>query len=206
MRRKPTAAVLLLVLFAAACGSASVDLSAEEPRVSLDRVTSDNGVVPSACPNRRNVMPSPDPTKESRAAIARGGNVLDQVIAEYVPPHGIWVDQTGTVWLNLTAQDTPPPENLIESVGSPVRFAMRAEPQAELIARATETMKVVTAIAEPYDPVVSIRWLAAEYCAEIVVNPRRANEDLAPIWQSLADVDLAEGVGLDVSVDEESSG
>ena len=53
---------------------------------------------------------------------------------------------------------------------------------------------------------MSIRWLVREYCAKIVVNPRRSNEDLGPLWQALADVHLAEGVGLDVSVDTEAEG
>ncbi len=206
MRQTSTVAVLSLILLVAGCGSVGIDRSAEEPLVLLEPATSDDGVVPSACPDRRSVVPSPDPSKEARAAIARGGDALDRLTAEYEAPHGIWVDQTGTVWLNLTEQDTPPAEELVESVGSPVRFAMRTDTQAELVERATETMEVVAAIVEPYDPVVSVRWLSQQYCAEVVVNPRRSNEDLGPIWESLADLDLVEGVGLEVSVDEESEG
>ncbi len=139
MRRTPTAAGLCLVLLAAGCGSAGSDRSVEETLPSTEPEPSDADVIPSACPDRQTVVPPPEVPKEARAAIAGGGNALDRLIAEYEPPHGIWVDQTGTVWLNLTTQDTPPEEELVESVGSLVRFAMRAETQAELVGRATET-------------------------------------------------------------------
>ncbi|MEZ5376778.1 MAG: hypothetical protein R2733_09740 [Acidimicrobiales bacterium] len=81
---------------------------------------------------------------------------------------------------------------------------LRSDSQAEVVARANEAMDVVAAIVEPYDAMISVRWLPRQYCAEVVVDPRRSNEDLGPIWQSLADVDLGDGVGLDVSVDVEA--
>ncbi len=159
------------------------------------------------CPDRRSEQEAgyvaEAPAQELRDRIAGSGIALDRLLETYPAENGAWVDQTGRIFINVTSTDEVPEQSLVDSLPVEVVIVRRAEGVEELSRRAQDFVSMIETVPELAQSEILVRWLPAEYCAEVVVDPP-SQGDIDPIWSALEQVELPTGLGLNIEVNQEA--